>query len=355
MCQNLKRLRVLSSLTKALTPTAIALGNFDGVHRGHQQVVRPILKNGDAIPETLTDSMPALGQQWPISNWALANSRRENPAVSQPSSAPYATVVTFNPHPQEFFTKQHRPMLTPLDEKEACLEAMGVEQLVLLPFNQELADLSPQQFVEEILVRQLQATRISVGQDYRFGHKRAGTVEELSALAGKYGISVTIVPLLTCEGERISSSNIRHALQQGNLQVANKLLGRAYSLVGPVVPGQQLGRTLGFPTANLQLPQDKFLPRYGVYAVRVWRNNHIAGNQPLLGVMNIGCRPTVEGRHPTVEVHLLDWSGDLYGQTLTVTLEQFLRPEQKFASIEALKDQIQADCIAVRKGLGVRG
>ncbi|MBW4679821.1 MAG: bifunctional riboflavin kinase/FAD synthetase [Microcoleus vaginatus WJT46-NPBG5] len=355
MCQNLKRLRVLSSLTKALTPTAIALGNFDGVHRGHQQVVRPIL-NSYVTAEAFADSAPALGQQGQISNWELASSQGENlsapvfnsSSASRSSSAPCATVVTFHPHPQEFFTGQHRPMLTPLDEKVACLQAMGVEQLVLLPFNQELADLSPQQFVEDILVRQLKATQISVGQDYRFGHKRAGTVEELSAFAAKYGITVTIVPLKTCEGGRISSSNIRQALQQGDLLVANKLLGRSYSLVGPVVIGQQLGRTIGFPTANLQLPQDKFLPRYGVYAVRVWKDCHTADNQPAFGVMNIGCRPTVEGKHPTVEVHLLDWSGDLYGQTLTVSLEQFLRPEQKFPSIEALKDQIQADCIAAR-------
>ena len=130
---------------------------------------------------------------------------------------------------------------------------------------------------------------------------------------------------------------------------SNELLGRPYSLIGRVIPGQKLGSTLGFPTANLELPPEKFLPRFGVYAVEVFLSKLTDSSTPLLGVTNIGCRPTVEGQAPTVEVHLFDWSGDLYGQTLTVQLKDFLRPEQKFASLEELKAQIKQDCAVAKK------
>jgi riboflavin kinase/FMN adenylyltransferase len=294
-----------SSLTNALTPTVVALGNFDGIHQGHQQVISPVLN--------------------------------DNPQLR-------STVVSFSPHPKEFFTGQPRKLLTPRAEKAFQLSAIGVEQLILLPFNRELAALTPQQFVEEILVNHLQAIRVSVGQDFRFGCKRSGTATDLQAIAAQFGIEVTIVPLLTFQGERISSSVIREALQEGNLQGANRMLGRSYGLLGEVVQGQQLGRTIGFPTANLQLPPEKFIPKQGVYGVRVSG----VGIDRELGVMNIGNRPTVNGTKQTIEVHLLNWSGDLYGQMLTVELEQFIRPEQKFTSLDDLKAQIKADCETAR-------
>lgn len=296
---------VTSSLTKALIPTAVALGNFDGVHRGHQQVIAPVLARRKATPEL------------------------------------HSTVVTFNPHPQEFFTGKRRSLLTPTEQKVEQLQRLGIEQLVLLPFDRELACLSPQEFVENILVQHLQAQSISVGQDFCFGKQRAGKATDLQALAANYNIPVTIVPLHTCDGDRISSSAIRQALEQGDIHKANLLLGRAYTLAGTVVTGKQIGRTIGFPTANLQLPPEKLLPRQGVYAVRVL----IADNSaPISGVMNIGNRPTVNGMSQSVEVHLLNWSGDLYGKAIAVQIEQFIRPEQKFASLEELKAQIQADC-----------
>ncbi|WP_254722043.1 bifunctional riboflavin kinase/FAD synthetase [Kovacikia minuta] len=265
----------------------------------------------------------------------------------------YATVVTFHPHPQEFFSGQPRSLLTPLAEKGALLKAMGIEQLVLLPFNHELAALTPEQFVEKILLQSLQAKKVSVGLDFCFGHRRAGTASDLRAIAATYGIEVTIAPLKNLEGERISSSAIRKALQAGDLQSANCLLGRSYSLVGKVCEGQQLGRTLGFPTANLQLPPEKFLPRSGVYAVQVHicektDSCNLLTEPKLLGVMNIGFRPTLDGTTQVIEVHLLDWAGDLYGRTLVVHLAEFLRPEQKFASLDVLKAQIQADCVAAK-------
>ena len=229
---------------------------------------------------------------------------------------------------------------------------MGVEQVVLLAFDRQLASLSPREFVEEILLKHLQATQVTIGFDFRFGKGRTGTATDLKAIASPQGVEVTIVERYPCEqGERISSSMIRQALQSGNLQRAHQLLGRNYTLVGEVVQGQQLGRTLGFPTANLQLPPEKFLPSYGVYAVQVSSPGEPSNLEAYPGVMNIGCRPTVEGQQPTVEVYLLGWSGDLYGQTLTVCLKEFLRPEQKFASLDELKAQIQADCVRAEKVL----
>ena len=337
-----------SSLTTALTPTAVALGNFDGIHRGHQQVIKPVLQSAVGASELATRQ----GEQEEQLN------DNANQIGAKSNERPYATVVSFNPHPQQFFTGVPRALLTPALEKAIYLQSLGVEQLVLLPFDRELAALTPPEFVEEILVRRLKTQRISVGQDFRFGCKRAGTAADLQAYAATYGIDVTIVGLQICSGSRISSSVIRQALSDGDIERANILLGRPYSLTGTVVKGQQLGRTIGFPTANLQLPPEKFLPRYGVYAVQVTiltgDNSSEPGNiipcpipdapAPILGVMNIGCRPTVSGTVPTVEVYLIDWTGDLYGQTLTVSLKQFVRPEQKFASLDELTWQIQSDC-----------
>lgn len=306
---------ITSSTTAALKPTAIALGNFDGVHRGHQRVMQPILKPVGTNQET-----------------------------------GIATVVTFNPHPREFFTGISRKLLTPRQEKVRQLDFLEIKQLVLLPFNRELAAFSPQEFVAKILVSQLQATHVSVGADFRFGKQRVGTALDLRTIASQFGIPVTIADLkkyqLNQDSEqvRISSSRIREALSLGEIEAANLLLGRPYTLAGKVVTGQQLGRTIGFPTANLQLPEDKFLPRQGVYCVKVI----LGTKQVIKGVMNLGCRPTVDGINPTVEVHLLDWSGDLYSQEIIVSLQKFIRPEQKFASLDDLKKQIATDCATAR-------
>ena len=375
---------VTSSCTAALTPTSVALGNFDGLHLGHRQVVQPILSRSTFGPNSATVSAP--GQSLRSNAGKDENLESKHPATCDNDSAGnslcddsdaggrlHSTVVTFDPHPQEFFTGQPKKLLTPLAEKVELLAAMGVEQLVLLPFDRELADLTADEFVEKILVRQLQASRISVGMDFRFGRGRAGTAVDLQSIASSYGIDVTLVPLHNCgEGDRISSSAIREALASGDLRKAHQLLGRPYSLVGTVVGGQRLGRTIGFPTANIELPPEKFLPRFGVYAVEVLVKNEVgtikdrsysyewdnpkspissqASDLSILnGVINVGCRPTVDGQQPTIEIHLLDWSGDLYGQTLSASLVEYLRPEQKFASLDALKTQIQADCDVARK------
>jgi riboflavin kinase/FMN adenylyltransferase len=331
---------ITSSLTTALTPTSVALGNFDGVHRGHQQVIKPILQESQAVPGKLY-----------IPGAEDGSSQLVNLDAAKQLQTPihaYSTVATFNPHPREFFSGKAWKLLTPRAQKAQILSSMGVKQLVLLPFNQELASLSPEEFVAKILVQQLGATRVSVGYDFHFGYKRAGTAADLQAIASSYGIDVHIISLEICQGERISSTLIRQSLEQGDIDTANKFLGRPYTLTGLVVKGQQLGRTIGFPTANLQLPPDKFLPRTGVYCVKVCEASATSRIFYQPGVMNIGNRPTVDGTTLTVEVHLLDWFGDLYGKTLTVSLEKFLRPEQKFASLEALKTQIQADSEAAK-------
>jgi riboflavin kinase/FMN adenylyltransferase len=299
---------IISSTNELLVPTAIALGNFDGVHLGHQQVLKKIIDH-------------------------QANSGDQRP---------YPTVVSFNPHPRQFFTGQHQPLLTPLEEKVAQLESLGIAQLVLLPFSQALANLVPQEFVETILFKQLQAQKISVGADFRFGYQRQGTAQDLTAIAAQFGIEVFTTSLQQDANQRISSSLIRSALAAGDMEQANRMLGRPYGLVGKVIYGQQLGRTLGFPTANLALPEEKLLPRFGVYCVRVHCPS--LSPHPLGGVMNLGDRPTVDGQKVTAEIHLFNFSDNLYDQSLRVELLQFLRPEQKFSGLDSLKAQIAQDC-----------
>ena len=319
-------MRVIFDPTQISRPTAIALGNFDGVHIGHRHVIAPIL------PDVLSDR--------PISS----SSSREN------FHNLTSTVVSFSPHPQEFFSQQPRSLLAPFDEKVALLESLGVEQLVLLPFDSQLAQLTAVEFIQKILIDSLQVELISVGFDFHFGRQRQGNVDDLAQI---WGDRLTVIPEQTMEigatsqPVRISSSNIRTALANGEVELANALLGRPYNLVGQVVQGNQLGRTIGFPTANLEIPSQKCLPRDGVYAVQVHVSQPNTNSVHLVhGVMNIGLRPTLKDQPPrrTVEVHLLDWQGNLYGQELSVNLIKFLRPEQKFASFDDLKAQIHTDC-----------
>ncbi len=310
---------------------AAALGNFDGVHRGHGQVIRPVLDFCRRVNP---------GPQG-------AGDRDDRPKT-------YSTVVTFSPHPQEFFSGEVRSLLTPTSEKVRVLEKLGVEQLVQLPFDQALASLTPEVFVEQILIQGLGCKYISVGQDFCFGRQRAGTAADLRSIAEPYGVTVETTLLKQSEGSRISSSRVREALLAGQVAVANDLLGYSYRLQGCVVSGQQLGRTLGFPTANLGVLPPKFLPRHGVYAVWVSSLAVPGLDKPWPGVMNIGDRPTVNGQSVTVEVHLLDWSLDLYDQGLTVELVEFLRPQQKFEGLEALRAQIERDCDRARASLASR-
>ena len=333
---------ITSSPTSARKPTKIALGNFDGVHLGHQRVIEPVLTHKGGLPSLVLAEDMCLESAAASGYSHLPGTQLSNPPEQPIEGLEWASVVTFFPHPKEFFAGHARPLLTPLEEKSRQLACLGVDQLVLLPFNAELANLDASAFVERVLIHDLQATHISVGSDFHFGKGRRGNVELLSEIAARHHIPVTIVPLRNDAAGRISSSRIRQALLDGELANANQLLGRPYVLTGVVVLGKQLGRTIGFPTANLKLPGDKFIPRRGVYSVKAF--GILPAQQPVFGVMNIGNRPTVDGQDISVEVHLFDWDGDLYGETLTVSLESFIRPEQKFASLDALKEQITRDC-----------
>ncbi|MEO1389595.1 MAG: bifunctional riboflavin kinase/FAD synthetase [Cyanobacteria bacterium J06634_6] len=364
---------ITSSLQAAKAPTNIALGNFDGVHLGHQQVMAQILcerpaKKGFDQYFFSREAIAALHSGLATTGYShLSDSHLSDGAITktdadkatiepaeplgQTQAASHTTVVTFSPHPHEYFSGQTRQLLTPVAEKAWQLDQLGVQQLVMLPFDQALANMNPREFVEKILVNGLQAQRISVGSDFHFGKGRSGNAEVLVDIAAEHGIPVIQVPLKHEAGDRISSSRVREALQTGDTDTATRLLGRPYILSGRVVKGQQLGRTLGFPTANLQVPQKKYLPRTGVYQVYVYgvAQSDEPPDEPLKGVMNIGNRPTVSGQSLSIEVHVFDWTGDLYGKPLTVSLAGFLRPEQKFESLDALKAQIQRDGEQARK------
>lgn len=288
-------------------PCAVALGNFDGIHKGHQQVIKPILNYPNLTP----------------------------------------SLVTFIPHPQEFFTGKKKQLLTPISEKCKILETLGIKQLILLPFDENLARLKAEEFVEDILIKQIKAKYISIGEDFCFGYQRQGNAEYLKLLADKYNVKVSITKeqnlIIKKESIKISSSYIRQNLSSGKPELATEMLGREYQIIGKVIEGQKLGRKIGFPTANLEIPTEKLLPKKGVYGVIVdVENNHSLSN--LQGVMNIGTRPTINGQSLSIEVHLLHWHGDLYNQVLTVKLVNFIRPEQKFSSLDELKKQIKLDC-----------
>jgi len=382
---------ITSSLQAAKGPTNIALGNFDGVHLGHQQVMAKVLcelptatsvtnalssqavaalHNGD---RTAGHSQFAGGQvancqvaDGQVADGQVADSQvvdsqntvntAEQPLletpidVELPPSGVYSTVVTFSPHPHEYFSGVSRPLLTPVAEKTWQLAQLGIDQLIMLPFNQALSELSPADFVKKVLIKGLKAQKISVGSDFHFGKGRSGNAQQLTDIAAEQGVPVVQVPLKYEQGDRISSSRIREALRLGQPEIAARLLGRPYTLTGRVIAGQQLGRTIGFPTANLQVPNNKYLPRTGVYSVRVYG----PATHALQGVMNIGNRPTLQGQTLSIEVHILDWAGDLYQKMLTVSLDNFIRPEQKFDSLDQLKAQIAKDCQQARlylKGL----
>lgn len=223
---------------------------------------------------------------------------------------------------------------------------MGIMQLVLLPFTADLAQLSPMDFMQQILIDRLQAQEVSVGFNFRFGYQRSGSVADLAEVWGDRLDIISEQAMF--DGVRISSSEVRAALLAGDVSRASYLLGRNYALSGTVIAGQKIGRTIDFPTANIQTHPRKFLPRDGVYAVKV-SSPLITENENLVnGVMNIGIRPTIANYenqiNRAIEVHILNWHGDLYGSEITVEIIKFLRAEQKFKSLDHLKAQIKADC-----------
>ena len=285
----------------------VSIGNFDGVHRGHEQILRHL----------------------------VARARNENAKT---------LVMIFEPQPKEFFEPDSAPLrVTGFREKLARLAACGIDWVLCVPFNQRFRSLSAQAFVSEVLVGQLAVTHVSIGDDFRFGCDRAGNLAYLQSAALDHGFAVTDNGTIEHQDARISSTRIRQTLAAGKISEANALLGWEYQLSGRVVHGMALGRTLGVPTANIRL--HAYRPALqGVVAVTVQG----AGNKTVNGVANIGQKPTVNGSQATLEVHLLDFDGDLYGQHLFVTPKLKLRDIHKFETLDQLKQQIFDDIAQAR-------
>ena len=291
-------------------PLHLALGVFDGVHLGHQAVIGSAVKGAR-------------------------------------KSGGLAGVLTFEPHPIQVLRPELAPrrILASLDHKERLLSSLGVEVLLVLGFNLEMADQPAEEFAEELLsiscLRQLVA-----GEDWAFGRKREGTMEMLARVGARYGVEVSAVEAVMLQGVRISSTRLRHALCGGDLRMASEMLGRPYTVMGTVERGEQLGRRLGWPTANIGVG-DEQLPPDGVYAVVVR-----SGEGKLQGIANLGKRPTVEGHRRLLEVHLLDFEGDLYGSQMEVCFGAYVREERQFETVGQLQEQIQRDVAEVRMLFG---
>jgi riboflavin kinase/FMN adenylyltransferase len=315
-------------------PTAIALGSFDGLHEGHRRVIAAAVA-GSRLAKEADPAAPAL----------------------------VPTVVSFWPHPREVLFGETRLRLDLPTEKLHLLSPLGIEQLVLVPFTPALSALTPAAFVEQVLVKQLQAGLVAVGENFRFGAGRSGDTTSLGQLAAAHGVAVQVLPMLEDGGQRLSSSRIRHSLAAADLEEAARLLGRPYRFCGRVVQGRGLGRTLGWPTANLQVDGRKFLPMEGVYAARVWlldqespRHGGAAPAEVLPAVMNLGPQPTVDPAAPSaVEVHLLNRRQELVGRELLVEPVALLRHQQRFADLQALVAQISADAAQAQRLLGSGG
>ncbi len=291
--------------------TVVTVGSFDGVHRGHAAVLREIAERARAA-------------------------RR------------HSVLVTFDPHPLAVVNPAAAPpLLTTGPERREILAQTGLDYAVLLRFDHRLAELAAEDFVREILLRRCGMRELVIGYDHGFGRGRQGDVAMLRRLGASDGFSVDVVPEVQVDGHPVSSTMVRRAVAGGDLDRAARLLGRPYYLTAQVVPGDARGRTIGFPTANLgRVPSRKLLPPDGVYAVRVeWRGGRANG------MMNQGGRPTFQQGDRSLEVHLLDWEGHLYGEWLKVEWVARLRDVRRFASAEALRAQLERDRQAARAAL----
>lgn len=307
---NLAVIKDPQSLPKALEGTVVAIGNFDGVHRGHSVVIRA----------------------------AEALATRLNKPCA---------VLTFEPHPADFFAG--KPVifrLTPEREKAVLLARLGLETMFVLSFDKALAGLTAEEFVSQVLVERLKISAAVVGYDFHFGKGREGSPSFLKDAGARHGFAVKIVEKVLADAggspEAIHSADTRRALEEGDVTRARALLGHDYFVTGEVVHGQKLGRELGFPTANLILDPACRL-RYGIYAVRM-----IVDGVMQKGVASWGRRPTVDNGPPWLEIHLLDFKGDLYGKEVEIRFVSWLRPEEKFDGLEALVAQIEKDVAEAR-------
>jgi riboflavin kinase / FMN adenylyltransferase len=294
---------------RKLENAVVTSGTFDGVHLGHQKILKRLnevaeINNGQSV------------------------------------------VITFYPHPRSVISTDNQvvKILSTLDEKIELLETSGVSHLLIIPFTREFSELSSEEFIQKILIETIGTKTLVIGYDHRFGKNREGGFDYLKLNKEKYGFEIEEISRQDIENVGVSSSKIRKALQEGDVPSADHFLGRNYSLSGVVVKGKQLGRTIGFPTANIQVREvAKLIPSDGVYAVKVYYNEVEYG-----GMLNIGNRPTVDGTYQTVEVNIFDFDQEIYGENLKVEFLQKIRNEQKFNGLDELKAQIAKDKITCK-------
>ncbi|WP_234734300.1 bifunctional riboflavin kinase/FAD synthetase [Tellurirhabdus bombi] len=287
-----------------LSYAVVTSGTFDGVHLGHQKILNR------------------------LTEIARANKGQ-------------TVVLTYWPHPRTVVSNDSLDLklLSTLDEKIELLEKAGVDNLVVIPFTRSFSELTSAEFIQQILIDRIGTKKLVIGYDHRFGRHREGGFDYIRSHAHEYGFEVEEIPRQDIDAVGVSSSKIRGALLEGALRTATQFLGRPYSLTGTIVKGRQLGRTIGYPTANIQVDDPvKLIPANGVYAVDV-----IYRDQLLKGAMNIGTRPTVAGINRTIEVYIFDFNLDIYGEHLTVHLRHYLRPELKFNGLPELVEQMKMD------------
>ena len=284
--------------------SVVTSGTFDGVHLGHQKILGRLKELAE---------------------------RKQGETV----------LLTYWPHPRLILQPEDNSLrlLTTLTEKVKLLEELGVDHLIILPFTKELSQMSSEEFIREILVDKIQTKTLVIGYDHKFGKNREGSFEYLKSHSHLFGFDMEEISRQDVDDLAVSSTKIRTALAQGDISTASKYLGRPYFLSGQVVKGQQIGRSIGFPTANIHVVDNyKLLPRDGAYAVYA----EVGANR-CKAILNIGDRPTVDGKKKTIEAHLIDFDGDVYGQELSIHFQEFLREEERFENLDALKNQLVID------------
>jgi riboflavin kinase/FMN adenylyltransferase len=283
--------------------TIVTIGTFDGVHIGHQKIIEKL------IQETKKADCESL-------------------------------ILTFFPHPRMVLNGSSSiKLLNTINEKSSLLEKMGLDNLVVHPFDKKFSNLSAEEFVKTILVDSFNLKKIIIGYDHRFGNNRSANIDDLISFGKKYDFEVEQISAQEIDSVSVSSTKIRDAITDGNMIIANEFLGYDYILSGKIITGKQLGRTIGFPTANIKIEENyKLIPKNGVYIVK----SHLQ-EKTVFGIMNIGLNPTVNGEDLSIEVHFLDFEADLYNKNITVSVIARIRDEQKFTSIDLLKAQIQED------------
>lgn len=298
-------MKIFHSIKEFSSPkkTILTLGTFDGVHIGHKKILEKLIQN------TLDQKYESL-------------------------------VLTFFPHPRMILQESSEiKLLNTIPEKIDLLEKIGIQNLVIHPFDENFSRLTAEEFVSSVLVDQFKIHKIIIGYDHRFGRNRTANIDDLIEFGKKYGFEVEQISAQEIDDISVSSTKIRNALKEGNMSLANEYLGYDYFLTGKIVKGKQLGRTIGFPTANLKIEEDfKLIPLNGVYVVK-----SIIENKTVYGMMNIGFNPTVSGEDLSIEINYLDFNANLYDKTIKVSILERIRGEEKFDSIELLKKQLEED------------